>query len=420
MATALFDPFVTAKDDQTRYEGLQALAMFCQKVGCFETAETNLLVAVEMEKGKPDDYAARQLGDLYFNWNRWADAEKTYRAIYQHSGENAPVVALRLIETLIWQVRKTDDTIDETKAGQAEQLLAAKVFKDNPEDPQGLLLRAFLRIQQNRFDDAFADTKHVLDKHPNNAEAIYYRSMAQLALGKDLNLASGDLLTLADNNKDVAKYRMLLLRIYRVTRNYAAAAGQYVELLDEHPELKGIRKEYANYLMGLVLMQQRMGPEHTDAVAVAINNIKPIPTLADLLVSSMKVRGEENETTWVLMYGDLAMMVGDMNAAQQAYETVYKAFPDNALGVNSYLKWLLQTGKFDRAVEVATAYLNTPDLPEVPKNPETGLIADAPLKHKDQIDIYMARAAAYIGLKKRRGPRRYRPDLRAHRSRWQK
>jgi tetratricopeptide (TPR) repeat protein len=397
-AIRLFDPFISNPDANVRYTGLLALGAFCASpdVSRIDDAARAFREAVKVQpEGR--DFAERHLGDLYFNIQDMPNAQAVYEAILAKNptGEARDLVVRRIIETQIRQ----------GKFDNAERLLQKEVFerpadpvktadgKDVPEEvrklreqrqaeayAQGLVLRALMRIEQNRSIDAIVDLDAALAKRPNYPDALYHRALARLSSADaDLEKAAADLQQVkASSNESLGiNARILLTRVLRRGHRYVEAADEFAQVLNLDPEQVGVRRDYATFLLSLCEAQRKLHTAAVDPVATGLRLLNPAVRL-DALLKDSKAR-YSNQFLWVLMEAQLLSLQGNNYEALRRYQGIYQAVPDDPAATNYYLEALLASGNFEEAVNVATRCLG---------------------KQPDLLYIHFKRAAAFRGLKK--------------------
>jgi tetratricopeptide (TPR) repeat protein len=137
-----------------------------------DKAEAAYKQLADLDKTRPEGQAV--LGDFYSAINRLDDAARIYQDILSKAPDYTQG-RYRLGEILL---RKGD------KDGASAQI--NQVLKKDQHDRQALLLRAQMRIQQNKAEDvkaAVEDLKEVLKQEPNSKLGLYFMTQAHFGLG---------------------------------------------------------------------------------------------------------------------------------------------------------------------------------------------------------------------------------------------
>lgn len=151
-------------------EAGEALAGFYYGQRQFEKAETIYKDLIKMQENSPE--SRMNLANFYALINRDADAVKTYEQILNEIPDYARA-RYKLAETYL-------DGKDFEKVNiEIEKLLSV-----NDEDFEALILRARLKLQENKAEEAAADLEEVLKKQTSLQEALFYMTQAQLELGQ--------------------------------------------------------------------------------------------------------------------------------------------------------------------------------------------------------------------------------------------
>ena len=169
-------------------------------------AEAQFKKAVEVA---PDNIEAREaIAGFYLAQNQLEKAEQAYKDLAQAQG-NSSEGRMQLAEFYASpRVGREDDAIatfsailkDSPEYVRARYRLAeiylerkdfAKVTEQvekllviNDNDSQALMLRARLKMQDNKTEEAVKDLEEILKKQPSLKDALYYMAQARLALGQ--------------------------------------------------------------------------------------------------------------------------------------------------------------------------------------------------------------------------------------------
>ena len=252
-ARTIYERFIGSEDPQRRFEGTLLLGGLYSSLNQNEEAVSTYKAAIQLAPAG-DDRGERRLADLYFDMEKMPDAEALYRKIYDQGHAKDIGVLRRIVETQIRQHKYAD----------ASQLLKDVVFKQDPNDPEGLVLQGYADLSQGDSKSALASFNAVLAKDPTNTDALHYRALAQYTLQGDMDQAAKDLMTVRDRNPNAINSRLLLARVYRVSHRLSEAASEYRDVIALQRDLIPARREYAQFLMELARVQQRLLPDNSD------------------------------------------------------------------------------------------------------------------------------------------------------------
>ena len=384
-AQTIYERFIGSDDPQKRFEGTLLLGGLFNSLGQNEQAAATYKAAIQLAP-TGDDRGERRLADLYFDMEQMADAEALYQKIYDQGPANAKDMGVlrRIVETQIRQHKYAD----------ADQLLKNIIFKHDPNDPEGLVLQGYSNLSQGDSKSALASFNVVLAKDPTNPDALHYRALAQYTMQGDLEQAAKDLMTVQDRNQNAINSRLLLARIYRVSHRLSEATSEYRDVVALRPDLIPARVEYAQYLMELSRVQQRLLPDNTDDVAYMIRSINPIQTLQSLLVDSADHFPKDSQ--WQVMAGDLLTLVGRQADAQKLYEQAFNASNEQAFNAANEQALNVAIG---RARAAASAYLDS--LLRLHNYEEAiALVNKIGAVRANNIDDYVKRGTAYAAINK--------------------
>lgn len=343
-ALAIYQKFLGSSDKSIQYSALLRLARLYRSLNQPNEAIQTYKEALARQPADSSE-AQRQLGDLYFDIDDLKNAEEMYRKVYDGERGNDMKVLRRLVETLIRQ----------EKFAEAQKLLQDKVLRDRPDDAEGLVLQGFALLRQRKADEAVASFNRVLDKNPDNIDALHYRAFAQFFMQADLDKAVSDLLRVRSLNANAINSRLLLARVFRLNRQYAEAAREYRAVVALRPDLVPARVEFADYLFSLCEILQRLPSGSTDPYAASVRAARPYDALQDLLAdSSARFR---NQPVWAVMQGNLIALRGGAQSQQdslQAFEAAFKSTNESPLAGSAYLGALYKAGKDDTVIELAT------------------------------------------------------------------
>ncbi len=158
--------------EPTNIEAREAIAAFYLGQKQLEKAEKAFQDLAQAQGNSPE--GRMPLGEFYASpaVGREADAIATFQAILKDAPE---FVRARYRLSEIYLERKETAQVTE----QIEKLLII-----NDTDAEALMLRARLRIQENKAEEAVKDLEEVLKKQPSLKNALFYMTQARLELGQ--------------------------------------------------------------------------------------------------------------------------------------------------------------------------------------------------------------------------------------------
>ncbi len=362
-ALTIYERFLGSKDEKIRFNATLRLGELYQSMAQMDKAAQTYQEAIKMESAGSDQ-AERRLADMYFDNDDMDDAIKVYQQIY---GNTKDVLVLRrIIEAEI----RSDKYADADKS-------MASLFAGNPQDESGLVLQGFSYLKQGKAADALKNFNSVIDKDPNNLDALHYRAFSQFTLQMDLDQATKDLLVVRDRNPSATNSRLLLARVYRASHHIGEANTEYKSVVDLRPEYVPARLEYAEFLMNLAKIQQYLLPENQDDIAYTIRSINPSETLRLFLIDS--ANRFPTDPRWEVMAGDLLALNGRTAQAQGLYAQAFNISNGSPMASTAYLGSLLKTRNYEDVITIATKILTV---------------------RTDDVDVYVKRATAYAALNK--------------------
>ncbi|HEX8455691.1 MAG TPA: tetratricopeptide repeat protein [Pyrinomonadaceae bacterium] len=147
----------------------------------FDRAEESFKALAELDGGRPEGRAV--LADFYASVGRFDEAANLYQQIVSASPDYARA-RHRLAELML---QRGD------QAGASAQIDEA--LKRNANDREGLILRARLRLNQDKPKEAIEDLKQVLKIEPRDQAGLYFMSEATFRAGQmeQSRIYSGDL-----------------------------------------------------------------------------------------------------------------------------------------------------------------------------------------------------------------------------------
>lgn len=156
--------------DPSSIEAREAAAEFFVTSRQMAKAEQAYLELVDLQENSPESRLV--LAEFYSQANRGNEAVSTLEQIVQDVPEYV-LARYRLGQLYL-------DRKDTAKVN--EQLEALFAINDN--DTEALMLRARLRLKENKDEDAVKDVEEVLKKQPSSREALFLMSQARLSLGQ--------------------------------------------------------------------------------------------------------------------------------------------------------------------------------------------------------------------------------------------
>lgn len=167
--------------DGNDIEAREALAEFYIASGQLDKAERAYVDLVDVQGNSPESRLV--LAEFYKKSAREDDAISTLNQLLV----DAP-------EYVLARYRLTKIHLDRREGDKVEEQLAA-LFKINDDDIEALMLRARLRMQESKAEEAIKDLEEILKKHPSGRDALFLMAQAKLSLGllEQANAFLGDL-----------------------------------------------------------------------------------------------------------------------------------------------------------------------------------------------------------------------------------
>lgn len=156
--------------EPTNIETRESLANFYLGERQLEKAEQAFKELAEAQGNSPE--GKMQLAEFYATVGREDDAINTFNEILKGAPE---YVRARYRLGEIYLDRKENAKVIE----QVDKLLVI-----NDTDAEALMLRARVKMQENKADEAVKDLEDILKKQPSLKTALYYMAQARLALGQ--------------------------------------------------------------------------------------------------------------------------------------------------------------------------------------------------------------------------------------------
>jgi tetratricopeptide (TPR) repeat protein len=372
-ALRMYTSFTTSNDNAVKFQGLLLLGEMYRSMNKPDDVVTVFQQAMAIEP-KGVDEAERRLADFYFESGQMAKAEGLYVHIHDLAKGADPRVTYRFAETLI----------REGKFADADKILNGDILTKNPQDAKALVLRAVGMLSQNHPSDALGVLNDVLSRDPKNTDALFYRASTLLAMNKDLEEAARDLLAVRDSKSGTGvtpeaqlNSRLLVARVYRQSRRYSEAAGAYEDAIKSFGNLPSIRVDYAQYLLWLLGVEQKLAPTDNSTTAFNVRSVKADDRLRALLANSEQV--VPNASIWQVLEGRRSAVLGDVAGAHAKLAAAFKAASDDPVTASAYLQALIDDKAYEEAAATASRLLGN---------------------RPDYVEYYAQRATAYAGLGK--------------------
>ncbi len=178
--------------------------------------------------------ARRAVGDYYVRLRNAPKALENYQIALQRE----PVMRL-----LLWQRIALLHSISRNE----KETLAAveEILKINPNDTEGLALRATMNLDRNRPDEALADAQNLQRINPNESNFSFLAGKVQLARG-EYDLARAAFEKAATQNRDDISARLELARLAMrsgVTSEVLRYSGEVLQKAPGLPEALLIRSQ---------------------------------------------------------------------------------------------------------------------------------------------------------------------------------
>lgn len=201
-------------------EAREAQAEFYLAARQYEKAEIAYKELVQIQQNSSE--SRLQLGNFYAVIGREEEALKVFNEILADTPE---YVRARYRLGEIHLDRKENDKVNE----QIEVLLSI-----NDDDTEALMLRARVKLQENKAEEAVRDLEEILKKLPSQKDALFYMTQARLALGQ-IDQARAFI-------GDLEKYHPNFLKTKLLKIQAAFSAGESEAALKQANELYELAK----------------------------------------------------------------------------------------------------------------------------------------------------------------------------------
>lgn len=201
--------------DPASIEAREAMAEFFVTSRQFEKAERSYIDLVQIQENSPE--SRLELAAFYEKADRKNEAISTLDQIIHDSPDY-----------VLARYRVGQMYLDRHEIAKVNEQLDA-LLKINNNDSEALMLRARVKLQENRAEDAVKDLEDVLKKTPSAKEALFLIAQAKLALGQ-VDQANAFI-------ADIVKYHPTYLKVGLLKIQSAFTAGDSQSALKLSNEL---------------------------------------------------------------------------------------------------------------------------------------------------------------------------------------
>jgi tetratricopeptide (TPR) repeat protein len=303
------------KDDPRRLASAYVLRSHTQEDVQLQLADCTR--AVELDPSNPEVWQARALS--YLRQNETQKAIDDFNSLIELDPESLPV-RLAVAETLA-QIAQYDEALKHINLTIDKQPTAA-----------AYMLRARLRVQQEKLTEAIQDLDEAVKLAPTEALPLLMRAQLYVDEGRNA-LALQDVDRVLEMRPGVPAVRQMRREILAAMGNFTDALRDVEEQLLKDPDDLGLKLELAIYL--------NAAEQSADAVKVYSDVLKVDPQ------NGAALRGR----------GDAYLNIGDHPKAVADYEVAVQLFPEDSGLLNNFA-WVLATSPEDslrngkRAVEL--------------------------------------------------------------------
>jgi len=335
------------------------------EAGDFDKARIELKNVLQI--APKDGEALYLLGSVYEQQNDYRKAFSHYRKAEELNPELLKNQAKlgRFYLLLVDDFEKTQEKID-------------FILSKEPTNPEGLLLKAALKMKSNKEREAITITKNILAKNPGHAESAAF--LASIYLGDkkiedSINVLDAALIANQNNEKI---NRLLALALVR-NKNYERAENIYKKFLDGNPNNS---TSYNN--LAVFYNVSGNGAKAKETLLASIDNdpndedriltyIKFIKTTKDneSAISELKKYIEKKGGIGMLRnaLAELYILTGDKSAAIDVYKKSIIDFSEEVTGIKSRLAlaslYLSENSYEEAKVVIDEAVSISPNDPEV-------------------------------------------------------
>ena len=328
-----------------------------------EAAESNLRESIEK---LPREWTLQlALAELYDTAGQDIDSAKIYERIaaIEDAGPSAIVAKNKLAAA---------------KAGREDldgaRQLVDQILEKHPNNRDALALRGTLALLRNDPTSAIADFRLVLANHPDQTQVLRLRARAHL-LNNEVDQARRDLREAADRDINDVQSRLELAELLnRYSDTAGAAAAARERLLEEAGNVAGARVQQnpkdatAHLTAGIVSLARNDPAAAIKALETALE-LDPSLQSARRLVARAHARNDEIDKALASARAavdansgdiraklDLAIITeraGDLTAARAAYDEVIDKAPGNEDALEALVRLSLNAGQPDDALSSA-------------------------------------------------------------------
>ncbi len=220
----------------------------------------------DITQGHADAPVEFALAAILYNQQKYADAEKILQNIVAHASDDVDRLAAESKLAQIYMLQGKRDVA---------QQLVTKVLKDDPQQPDALMLRAGFYMNAKQYDSAIADLRVITTQKPDMFQAWLMLAQAySMTTNSDLAIES---LRKAYKVSNGAPQIAMVLQSYLLRMNKTAEAQSIVQDLSSQP-----LGDVSDLTM---LAQMQMASKDDDAARETVNKIAalkdagPIPAL---------------------------------------------------------------------------------------------------------------------------------------------
>lgn len=205
-------------------------------------------------------------------------------------------------------------------------------------------LQARSFMEQDSIDQCYDMLEHCLALAPNSSAVMYDLAIFYSYFGKD-SLAHDFLKRVVAAEPSNQDYNAALVNYYNKVGDNAAAIKVYEDMLDctnakasVYMSLYNLYSETGNHAKAVEMLEKIETLEGSNETIV-INKLQQYMLMPDSAKAVALVLGQMSENPddprWTTLLGDTYMMLGNRDAAMQAYNSVLETDPDNVYTLTS-------------------------------------------------------------------------------------
>lgn len=333
--------------------------------------EKSLKQADSLIKRFPDNYDLKlQKAALLLKYKNVDGAIGVYQSIIKSQADKP--VAIRA------KINYARVLLSQGKLKQTEKLVV-EILAKNPQESDGLLLKAHLAVRQGDYQTAIANYQTILSKNPNSISlqkslAVAFSLNKNDVLAREVLQKAARPRTIANKKTIDGQAAVMLAKLYLKDKDYGQAKKQYENILEYKP-----RNFYA--LSALLEIDART--KDYDAARLSANKIKkyyPKSGVGDYFLGLIyRTEGNNEKAIKHLRlshqkepktYKPLAALAAtyvSMNKTEEAIEVVSNVvtkYPDNLSVINLLGKLYLKNNNKDKAEQLLQdAVTAKPEIP---------------------------------------------------------